>query len=167
MVDIELPVSAVVAARCSTHRRLGVLELLLDIANCVFAVLTCEGSVKKLWSYFGSSGDCSRDGDQPSDFVCSQVSDARDKAQVVEAEAEVSGQQAGRCSRRSVSVEVHVVGEVLADQIEECSSQIWQESVGRPKFVRQLSGLREERRLIKDSPVILLTDRSGEDFFVL
>lgn len=66
-----------------------------------------------------------------------------------------------------MSVEVHVVGEILADQIEECSSQIWQESVSRPHFVRQLSGLREEKRLIKDSPVILLTDRSGEDFFVL
>lgn len=66
-----------------------------------------------------------------------------------------------------MSVEVHVVGEILADQIEECSSQIWQESVSRPHFVRQLSGLREEKRLIKGSPVILLTDRSGEDFFVL
>lgn len=148
LLDGQLPGIAVVAGLVRAHGRLGVFELLLDIANKCAAFLTDKGAKDELRSHFGCAGDGARDGDELAYSLCSEVAnagdlvkqaesgmsisgkgEATDQRQVVERNRKLAGLQARLGRRAQMGVRVEIVALILANQVLDSKPEVGQEAV--------------------------------------
>ncbi len=129
LINVELPLSSVLANWVPAHDRLGILELLLDIANRGRARRAGECTVQQLWSNLTRSSDRTVNRDELANAVGTHIPDTRNQTEVVEADRKVSVDQARRSCGSNVCVEVEVVGHVGVDEIEQCAAKVRHETV--------------------------------------